>query len=101
MAFFESEFWHPSVAADIVLFTIRNKRLSVLLVKRKDNQMWALPGGFLTKGESLNECAIRELKEETGIEVPFLRQFEKHRKHENISWGFPRGFLIQFVFFLR
>ena len=76
MAFFESEFWHPSVATDIVLFTIRNKKLSLLLVKRKDNQMWELPGGFLTKGESLNECAMRELKEETGIEIPFLRQFE-------------------------
>ena len=76
MAFFESEFWHPSVATDIVLFTIKNKKLCILLVKRKDNEMWAIPGGFLTKGESLNDCAKRELKEETGIEVPFLKQFE-------------------------
>ena len=95
MAFFESEFWHPSVATDIVLFTIRNKKLCVLLVKRKDTKEWAIPGGFLTKGETLRECAVRELKEETGIEVPFLKQFENFsnpnrdtRNHQVISVAF-------------
>ena len=76
MAYFESDFWHTSVATDIVLFTIREGRLNVLLVKRKDDGLWAIPGGFLQKGESLNQCAERELKEETGITVPYLEQFE-------------------------
>ena len=76
MAFFESDFWHPSVATDVVLFTIREGKLNILLVKRKDDGLWAIPGGFLQKGESLNQCAERELKEETGITVPYLEQFE-------------------------
>ena len=76
MAFFESDFWHPSVATDVVLFTIREGKLNILLVKRKDDGLWAIPGGFLQKGESLNQCAERELKEETGIIVPYLEQFE-------------------------
>jgi len=76
MAYFESNFWHPSVATDIVLFTIHNKKLNILLVKRKDDRGWAIPGGFIRKGETLSECAERELKEETGISVPFLEQFK-------------------------
>ena len=76
MAYFESDFWHPSVATDVVLFTIREGKLNILLVKRKDDGLWAIPGGFLQEGESLNQCAERELKEETGITVPYLEQFE-------------------------
>jgi 8-oxo-dGTP diphosphatase len=76
MAYFESDFWHPSLATDVVLFTIRDRKLNILLVKRKDDGLWAIPGGFLKEGESLNQCAERELKEETGITVPYLEQFE-------------------------
>ena len=79
MAFFESNYWHPSVATDIVLLTLRNKKLSVLLVKRLDRDNgWALPGGFLEKGENLEGCARRELKEETGVEVPYLSHFSNY-----------------------
>jgi len=76
----------PSVAADIVALTLRSeptgnwrapeRRLaSVLLVKRGGHPYkgrWALPGGFLQPGESLEECARRELREETGLEASAL-----------------------------
>ncbi len=79
MAFFQSNYWHPSVATDIVLLTLRNKKLSALLVKRVDrDNSWALPGGFLEKGESLEECARRKLKEETGVEAPYLSHFSNY-----------------------
>ncbi|MFB6618348.1 NUDIX domain-containing protein [Streptomyces sp. NPDC056367] len=39
----------------------------VLLQRRTDNGMWALPGGKMELGESIGECAIRETYEETGI----------------------------------
>ncbi|MFI9159796.1 NUDIX domain-containing protein [Kitasatospora aureofaciens] len=41
----------------------------VLLQRRTDNGMWALPGGKMELGESLAECGIRETHEETGIEI--------------------------------
>ena len=79
MAFFESNYWHPSVATDIVLLSLRQKKLSVLLVKRLDHENgWALPGGFLEKGENLDQCAQRELNEETGIQVPYMSHFANY-----------------------
>ncbi|MGW5126669.1 NUDIX hydrolase [Streptomyces sp. NPDC004069] len=41
----------------------------ILLQRRSDNGMWALPGGTMHIGESLPDCAIRETREETGIDV--------------------------------
>ncbi|MFD0272740.1 NUDIX hydrolase [Kitasatospora sp. NPDC127111] len=41
----------------------------VLLQRRTDNGMWALPGGKMELGESLADCGVRETREETGIDV--------------------------------
>ncbi|AEM80143.1 NUDIX domain-containing protein [Streptomyces violaceusniger] len=44
----------------------------ILLQRRRDNDMWALPGGAMHIGESLPDCAIRETSEETGINVEII-----------------------------
>ncbi|MER7671044.1 NUDIX domain-containing protein [Kitasatospora sp. NPDC096128] len=41
----------------------------VLLQRRTDNGMWALPGGTMEIGESLAGCSVRETREETGIDI--------------------------------
>ena len=55
------------VACDGVIFdSTKNK---ILLTKRVDNGLWCLPGGRMEPGESLSECCIREVLEETGLVV--------------------------------
>jgi len=68
----------PAVTVDCVVFGLdRNQILKVMLIKRKippfQNQ-WALPGGFVHLDESLEDAALRELQEETGIKEIFLEQ---------------------------
>ena len=67
----------PFVTADVIIFTLRDSDLQVLLVKRKHSPfegMWAIPGGFVDMGESLEEAALRELEEETGVRDVYLEQ---------------------------
>lgn len=52
---------------------VLNKNGEILLHKRSDNHLWSLPGGAMELGESIEECIIREVKEETGFEVEVLK----------------------------
>ncbi len=45
----------------------------VLLTRRTDNGQWCMPGGAMEAGESLSETCIREVREETGLEVRVIR----------------------------
>ncbi|MBQ0922689.1 NUDIX hydrolase [Saccharopolyspora endophytica] len=58
----------PSVTA-----AIRNDAGDILLIHKIDNDLWALPGGGHDAGESLTDTVVREVKEETGLDVEVVR----------------------------
>lgn len=99
------QFERPSVATDIVAFAVMqdgeqsnirklaNRELKLLLVKRSQfpyKGAWALPGGFLRSGETIEETAKRELLEETGVENPFLHLAGVYSE----AGRDPRGWII-------
>jgi ADP-ribose pyrophosphatase YjhB (NUDIX family) len=57
-------------AAAVALFDQDGK---ILLLRRKDNEKWTMPGGTLDFGESLTDCAVREVREETGFNIRITR----------------------------
>lgn len=64
-------------AVVVVIFTVRQGSLSVLLIERAAPPcagQWALPGGLLLRGESLDDAARRKLEDETGVSDVFLEQ---------------------------
>jgi ADP-ribose pyrophosphatase YjhB (NUDIX family) len=56
----------PKVGADAAIFDEQGR---ILLVQRADDALWCLPCGWLEPGESPDEAAVRETREETGLEV--------------------------------
>lgn len=51
----------------------------IVLIERKNPPFgWALPGGFVDYGESFEDAAVREAKEETGLDVALVRQFHTY-----------------------
>lgn len=98
----------PSVTTDIAAFTIRSEesgnyrrdskcKLSLLLIKRGEfpyKNHWALPGGFLKSGETVEQCAVRETVEEAGIEPSSIMPVGIFSE----STRDPRGWIISNAF---
>ena len=59
----------PSLAADVIIELLDQPGKLVLIERRNPPHGWALPGGFVEVGESLERAAVREAEEETGLRV--------------------------------
>ena len=68
----EQVYRNPVPTVDII---IEHQGGIVLIERRNPPPGWALPGGFIDCGESAEDAAVREAKEETGLELLDLRQF--------------------------
>jgi len=97
-----SQYRNPLLTVDIV---IEMDGGGIVLIKRKNPPHgWALPGGFVDYGESLEKAAVREAKEETSLDVLLVEQFYTYSepgrdpRHHTVSTvfiakaqGVPRG----------
>jgi 8-oxo-dGTP diphosphatase len=87
---------NPVPTVDVIIeATDKTGKSGVVLVKRKNPPPgWALPGGFVDYGETLEAAAVREAAEETSLEVESLRQFHAYSDPGRD----PRGHTVSTVF---
>lgn len=86
----------PALTADCVIFGYDNG-LKILLIERGIEPfkgMWALPGGFMKMEESIEECARRELREETSMQNVYMEQFRTY----STPGRDPRGRVVTVAF---
>ncbi|MBE3125445.1 MAG: NUDIX hydrolase [Acidobacteria bacterium] len=74
------KFRNPVPTVDIIIEVMdgRKRRGVVLIERRNPPPGWALPGGFVDYGETLEEAAVREAREETSLDVDLLGQFHAY-----------------------
>lgn len=86
----------PAVTTDCVVFT-KEEEPKVLLIQRGNEPYkgcWTFPGGFMNMEETAEECAVRELKEETGLTVNQIQQIGAYSKVDRD----PRGRTISIAY---
>jgi len=92
------EYPRPALTVDCVLLRLFRDDLKVLLIRRKNSPFkgcWAFPGGFVEERETVEQCALRELQEET-----LLSNLELHQFHTFSALGRdPRGWTVSVAFF--
>lgn len=89
------EYRNPIPTVDII---IEVKGKGIVLIERANPPFgWALPGGFVDYGESLETAAVREAREETSLDVELVRQFHSYSDPDRD----PRQHNITTVFIAR
>ncbi|MBQ8920853.1 MAG: NUDIX hydrolase [Oscillospiraceae bacterium] len=102
------DYERPSVTADVAAFRISTEesesyrknpenKLRLLLIRRGGHpfkDMWALPGGFLQKGETVEQCALREIFEETNVQPVSIMPVGVFSEPERD----PRGWIISHAY---
>ena len=94
-----TRYQNPAPTVDLIIeVAAEDGRDGIILIKRKNPPFgWALPGGFVEYGESLEEAAVREAREETSLEIKLVRQFHTY---SNPSRD-PRSHTISTVYIAR
>jgi len=90
------EYRQPKLTVDVIIEV--GERRDLVFIRRKNPPLgWALPGGFVDIGESVEEAARREALEETSLQVELIRQFHVYSDPRRD----PRGHTVSVVFIGR
>lgn len=86
-----SQEWYPHLAPAIIVLIQKEEEILLVRSRNFKRNYMGLVAGFLEPGESLEECVIREVKEETGLEIEDLKYFGSQ------SWPYPSGIMIGYT----
>jgi 8-oxo-dGTP pyrophosphatase MutT (NUDIX family) len=80
---------------------VKDQEGRILLIKRKDTKRWGMPSGSIELDESVFDCVVREVKEETGIDVQAATPIALYT-HPRYSFSYPngdqvKGFIVVFI----
>ncbi|HEX6828854.1 MAG TPA: NAD(+) diphosphatase [Burkholderiales bacterium] len=85
------EQFYPRLAPVVMILIRRGRELLLARSPRFPPGMYSALAGFVEPGETLEECAAREVREEVGVEIDNLRYFASQ------SWPFPHSLMIAFT----
>ena len=94
----EKQYRNPAPTVDIIIEIGEEPHRKIVLIERKNPPYgWAIPGGFVDYGETLENAAVREAKEETCLNVTLIRQLHAYSDPARD----PRQHTISVVFVAR
>ena len=85
------KFIHPAVR-----IIVENELGAVLMIQRRDNKNWGIPAGSLEEGETIKACIIREVKEETGLQITDCQVIGISSSPEKETVIYPNSDVIQY-----
>jgi ADP-ribose pyrophosphatase YjhB (NUDIX family) len=80
-----------------VAVIILNEANQVLLQKRADVGLWGIPSGHIEIGETVAEAAIREVKEETNLEIRIKKLIGVYSDPNSQVFAYPNGKVVHFI----
>jgi 8-oxo-dGTP diphosphatase len=97
IAFLREHVGHITLLTPTAVAVIRDEAGRILLIRRGDGGGWSLPGGVMEPGERLDQCLIREVQEETGLDVEPVRLIGVYSDPDVNHITYPNGDQIHIV----
>jgi 8-oxo-dGTP diphosphatase len=88
---------HETLLLPAAAAIVRDEEGQVLLIRRGDGRGWSLPGGMMEPGECIAGCIVREVREETGLEVEPMRLVGVYSDPAAMQFAYPNGDRVHFV----
>ncbi|HZH60660.1 MAG TPA: NUDIX domain-containing protein [Metabacillus sp.] len=80
-----------------VAVIILNEKKQVLLQKRADVGLWGIPSGHIEIGETVSQAAIREVKEETNVDIRIIKLIGVYSDPNSQVFAYPNGKVVHFI----
>ena len=82
---------YPRISPAVIVAVVREDTILLARARKFPPDMYSVLAGFVEPGETLEECVVREVREETGVEVKNLRYFASQ------PWPFPHSLMVAFT----